>query len=345
MAVAGSMEDFNTALAKGSAHAAILGRIAKAADDLSDTFGETKDKVGAMFAGIAEGALPGLQAAAKGLNQIDFTAFGQKLGASIGILTQAIADGELGNLIFLGLGAGIEKAGLFMGNLLGNADLWIGIAETAASSFNVLQVKLLQIFGTASDFFAATITSLLQQVFAGFAGSKMGGLLGLKREDVQVQKFGDIFAQKRAQTKLGEDLIFGDFLKGNEGQLKAGTERLLKAVREAWKNSGGEMGAEFEKKIAEIAGRVPQMFEKLPKPDPNAPPPPPDAKLKFSGKGPDVNALERIGLVRLGGNPAADYARRSAFGIEALNKAAAAQTVLLQKIAAKNLDPGGELLL
>lgn len=108
--ISGDLDGFREALAASAREAAVFDRNAAAFDKLGDTLGRLKSKVGGLFAGIAEGAAPGIQAVLDQLNNVDLTGIGVQLGNILTAFAQAFREGQLSTLIAQTISFGFESA-------------------------------------------------------------------------------------------------------------------------------------------------------------------------------------------------------------------------------------------
>lgn len=99
MQIARDMKGFNDSLGGTAGAADVVARTAAAFDQIGDTIAVIKSQVGGMFAGIAEGAAPALQAIMDFVSGIDWVAIGTNIGTVLNGLTQAFKLGELGGLL------------------------------------------------------------------------------------------------------------------------------------------------------------------------------------------------------------------------------------------------------
>ena len=106
--LANSSKQFSAALMDNAAAAQQIAKNAAAFQQIEISIGQIKSKGENLFAGIAAGAAPGLQAALDALNKIDLTELGQKFGTVIAGFGEAIKEGKLGELLELSLEAGMQ---------------------------------------------------------------------------------------------------------------------------------------------------------------------------------------------------------------------------------------------
>jgi hypothetical protein len=99
---------FAQALAKSAHDAEIWQRNANVFAKLNRDTGEIKSHVATMFAGIAEGAAPGIQAIEDRLNTMDLSGLGQQFGKGLSALLEGFQEGKLSELIALSLKTGFD---------------------------------------------------------------------------------------------------------------------------------------------------------------------------------------------------------------------------------------------
>jgi hypothetical protein len=105
--VARDMAGFREALAASAQTAALFEERARAFDRIGDTLTIIKSRVGGLFAGIAEGAAPALQAILDFVNGLDFEGIGQRIGGILTAITQAFREGRVSELIAVSIHAGL----------------------------------------------------------------------------------------------------------------------------------------------------------------------------------------------------------------------------------------------
>ncbi len=106
--LARSSKEFAAALQASAAQGQKMEQNAAAFHKIERSMAQLKTKTEDLFAGIAEGVAPGLQAILDALNTIDLTGIGEKIGTLFKGLTQALRDAKLGELLALSLNAGLE---------------------------------------------------------------------------------------------------------------------------------------------------------------------------------------------------------------------------------------------
>lgn len=143
--LARSGEDVAHAMADAGEQAALFGRNAASFEKLEMGIGRLKGRFNTLFAGIAEGAAPGLQALVDMLNKIDLSGLGKRIGDIFLAVTTAAKVGQLTELLRLGLSAAFESAMTILVNrvrILGSAlpSLMVaGMAQAIAIQAGMMQ--------------------------------------------------------------------------------------------------------------------------------------------------------------------------------------------------------------
>jgi hypothetical protein len=168
-----SGKEFAEAMAEAAPMSYVFDRIAKSAALIERTVMAIKRNFGGLFAGIAEGAIPGIQKALDMLKSIDLTSIGQKIGKVIGAVGDAIGSGQLTELLTLSLAAGFEQ-GAFYGERLivtFGAGLAAAIPEALAAGFQasaaVLEAAGQFLFNTAAQNKIARLRKEISEIQQG----------------------------------------------------------------------------------------------------------------------------------------------------------------------------------
>lgn len=106
--LARSGQAFADAMKDNAAAADQMERNASAFEKIEISLGKLRSKGNNFFAGIAEGAAPGIQRVLDMLNKFDLSGLGKKIGNVFAVIAQSIADHNLGELLKLSLNAGLE---------------------------------------------------------------------------------------------------------------------------------------------------------------------------------------------------------------------------------------------
>ena len=106
--VARSADEFGTAMAGANVQAGMFQRNAAEFEAVDKGLAKLKTRFNGLFLGVAEGMAPALNGVLNVLNQIDLTGFGQKIGQAMGGAFEALREGQLGELLWLGLKSGFD---------------------------------------------------------------------------------------------------------------------------------------------------------------------------------------------------------------------------------------------
>lgn len=109
--IARSGEEFAAAMKKAGPAALQAQRTAEAFNRLSTGMRQISTKADSFFAGIAEGAAPGIQAIVNALNKINLSGIGLKVGKVIGVILGSIQAGNFTEVISSAIAAGFEQGG------------------------------------------------------------------------------------------------------------------------------------------------------------------------------------------------------------------------------------------
>jgi len=313
MQLARSTEEFAEAIKKSAQQAELFQRNAAAFAKIERGLAALKGKFNSFWAGIAEGAAPGVQAALDALKGIDFSGMGQKIGQVIGVMIQAIKDGQLGELLSLSLQAGFEKAFTFASSLFGNVDFWAGLGQVALGGFSVLGRGIIEMMMKVESFSSAIWMKIGEEAAAVLTNSKIGQMLGLS--PTQARSFKEIFDTNQKGMSGMLDATLGtrqEFMDSAMGMLGDGKKDLKSSIAEAIAaSSGGAAGEKLKALFDSLLARIPQGTEAAPG-VPNELIP--GADKSGGARKQDVNALERIGgIFNFGGLARGnDEARRTA---------------------------------
>jgi len=246
--LARSGDEFAIAMDHAADRAEIFARNAAGFERLEHSVERIKALGTGFFLGIAEGAAPGISAAAEAINHIDLTGLGQQLGSLIAGLGEAIHQGRVGEILELSLKAGIKGAmDFFKGQLVG-PDSIFGGAQGLGHAFST---GLQEIF--VRDQRGNILGELIQKAFNQASG-------------INAPPAENPFRDQLAKLLSG---LSADALKAFQG------------------TESGLGGANTLANTKELTTR----------------------SLRSDNS--DVNALERIGLVRLGGPGGSDYAQQT----------------------------------
>ena len=301
------MEDFAAAVKRSADGAALFERNAKAFHDIERSLQQLSGKGNSFFAGIAEGAAPGIQMLLDKLNTIDLTAFGKRFGDVLAVGTEAFAQGEFADLFELSLRAGIQGGSNFMLEKIGE---W---SKAIADAFQDPALKKGKM-GFFENVGLATVA--LPQGLAGFAGSVTSDL-GLafpweeKLTDMMLGNFQSWldYSDEHGGWLGGKGLLDGVNANGTNVFANELKERFQKYLDDIDERRNGH--ADIMENAARAFGGADEVRAGI------------FRKAGAGGAGRlDVNSLERIGgLFNVGGgNRSLDYARRTADGVGTTNQ-------------------------
>ena len=196
---------------------AIMDRNAKLFDAIGDSLGHIKMKSMGLFAGMAEGLAPALKAIGDGIDGLDLSGVGRKIGDGIMVMVEAFKGGEIGELLGLSLKLGFETAvnwlssgllGVGVGFLavLSNGALWSSIVDVASSAFLGLGAVLLTVFETPIVYLRTSMDKVIGELFE-FLGKipGLGKALGL--QDFKAESINTYFDQNQAANRARADLL------------------------------------------------------------------------------------------------------------------------------------------
>lgn len=285
--IARSAEEFAEAMKQAEPVAKLMGENAKAFAKIDLSILGVKAKGASLFAGIAAGAAPGLQAGLDILNKIDLAGVGRRVGQVFAAIGPAIQQQRLGELLELSLTVGFAKAVNAFSRMMQSV-----FAALPAALGGLFQIALGAQFKAFSSVFAVLAVGLdkLSHVFP---------------ENSPVAKQWSSLAVAMAETSSDFDQVAGSRLRESfKAAVEAG-RAFLKANPIDLIDTSSQ-----EKLLVELFGKLlPKVAEQAIKK--------PDAGL---GNGDtrgaraqdrDANAFERIGFI-FGGGAGTDYPAQTA---------------------------------
>lgn len=112
------LQGFREAFAESARESAVFGRTAAVFDRLGDMVPRIRGEIEGMWAGMAEGAAPAIEAVLGALKGIDWVGIGERIGRIATAVTQAFREGKLEEYFTLSLQAGVQGASnLMMGEI------------------------------------------------------------------------------------------------------------------------------------------------------------------------------------------------------------------------------------
>lgn len=219
----------------------VLGRNVPILDSISDAFDRLPNKATQLFAGILDQIAPSVQAILEGLESIDLTRAGQRIGAYLNVAAEEIREGRLGEFVGLTIEAGFEtgfaavremidklmetETAKAVGNFSVTLVAGIGKAFIDLQSFfkgfwHAIAVYAGMVLATAftaavnalAAGLEAAINGALKMLPAGLGG---GGSLKLGRMD------------SPGEADFGKAFIVGQAIAQNEATFLKGTVQLL----------------------------------------------------------------------------------------------------------------------
>lgn len=309
--LARSTDDFTHAMKSAAEQAAIFQRNSNSFFHLELSLDKLKGKMNTLFAGIAEGAAPGIQKVADMLDSVSLTGFGVGIGRGITAITEAFSEGSLIELIALTISTGFE----------------IGLAAVPALLEN-LGYTLLKVIETPLAYLQAGLTYAEEKTmewmyaFMGMLPKGVQKALGVDPEnlaalkDFKADSFSDIMKDRKDDgVKFFSDDNGFDNVKSDS------SARLKEALASI-------------KKISEpLAAMVNGLVSRAPKPDASKVIPRGGNTLaseSYTYK-PEFTAFEKMGFVMGGSsNPATEHARRTA---DATQKTATLMETVVQLLS------------
>ncbi len=250
--------DFGDGLAKAAQQAALFERNAAAFEKIGDSIEAIKANGRSLFAGIAEGAAPGIQRVVDKLNEIDLSGLGKKIGGAADILTSALAEGKAGELLGLSLQMGAERAFNFTIALYSNPAMWKGVGQAALGAFSAAGTGLLKIIPAALALEQARADKTRQLPFAALSRVPvLGDALGLA--GFKTDSFGELFKTHFAANSAAFNKLFGDNFKDAFGFGADGAANIKTALAQSLKEAGAspETQAAWNKMVASLAKNHP----------------------------------------------------------------------------------------
>jgi hypothetical protein len=330
-----STGDFSEALHKAAADADIYQRNAQSFARLEIGLDRIKEKTWNLFAGMAEGAAPAIQAIVDKLNHIDLSGIGQKIGAVLSVITEAFKEGTFTKLLVLSIKTGFEIGAQYIipfTEKLGYELLKVFRVgqdyQRAAILESVMLLmegvsKLQGIFHNLSNEIAAGFDFAIQKLMAGLASvPKLGAALGL--DGFEAESYEKILHDINYKTNPAKPEYhapsFDQMLKVSQAiggpsedaalaYIDADIQERLKAANAAARS----ILAPFE---AMVKGLLTRAEANRQQQNPSNPHPQPGETLEPTKSlyKPEFTDLEKMGAINRSGtnNPALDYARRTA---------------------------------
>lgn len=298
-------------------NAAVAGRnwerVSAAFEQIEIAWNRVKEIGSGFFAGIAEGMVPALQQGLAILQSFQgtITSIGQKIGHMFTGIAEAFKEGKLLELLEMTFEAGVEYFTNILSGTIGSGGFWMGIFKVMAGSFGIQFFAMLKIVASIGQVMIAAFDTAFQHMVELMSKVMPAVGLAMNLTGLKVQSFAQNYSDAQKTGAAGMDtvtgLMTGSADLGVEGARQTGT-----AVTDAFKNSGGPMQEALKNFWAGLVGRGTAALPKT---------------ADTKGAGGDVldqkgtyklegNALEKMGFVMGGANPAIDYQRRTAIATE-----------------------------
>jgi len=328
MQLAGNLTDVSAAMGKAKTDADAFARSGDAFAHLNSSLDDIKHKTDTLFVGMAEGAVPAIQAIVDLLNQIDLTGLGQRIGHLFSGVTEAWKQGKITELMQLSFEAAVEFLVNFISNTLGSGDFWKGIGERMVGGLIVEAAALFKIFASIGTVLLAGIDTAFQEMFELIGKTpKLGKWFGL--EGYQAGTFNENYASRRKEGEEGQQVV-SDILGSGLKMSADGIKKQVNSVMEAAASAGGPAQENLkhfwdglDTRTAGPASPAPAANTSTAGPTPpasrqTASPAPVQSQNSAREKDaykPEHLSLEKMGFV-MGGNSSLEYNRRTAVAVE-----------------------------
>ena len=334
--IARSADDFQKAIKEAGPQAAVFERVAGMFSRIDRLVASIKSNFGNFFVGIAAGLGPELE---KALQKIK--GFSDKVGPAI---AGAVATGHLEDLVEDALEAAFEQGSYYGSRLL--EVVAVGFGDAVGAALLAALEDFIPMYVSGMDNAVKLVASRSRentdiQNYKDFTRvSKEHEAKGDTAGAIKWNKAAQDWAAKAAaetdyQNKIlksGSDMMNTD-IKGAVTNIMTGISTGIKDVAATWKNSDdpNHPHTALDKLNADLG----KWALSAPPSAANTPPPPKELTSTSYTYKPEFNAFEKMGFVMRGGsaNPAVEYARRTADGIQRL--------IGLQETTVQLLETGG----
>ena len=329
-------KEFAEAMQEAGQQAAIFDRMAAASGLIERTILGIKRQVTGLFAGIAEGAIPGIQAALDMLKKIDLTSIGEKIGKVIGAVGEAIASGEFVDLLKETFQAGWE----FVGNY--GVKIFNGVVEAMATRFQQFLTGLPAAFGVTFQAIGALMVLNLGTKLAVFLGMMGDALKAVGMDKLAGKAFGaaSSVASASADKGVNANADLKSSLAKSLGEMPGQAKEIMDSFKSGFTGTenvfGTASGDKLQEHMASLMARVKPLMAG-----------------ETAGGGEDVpfgaglshktegNVFEKMGFVSGGaGGPAQDTARNTAATVDLLTQMRDQDRAFWDSHAGNNYDPG-----
>jgi hypothetical protein len=306
-----STKDFGAAMADAAEEAQNWQRIAPLFNDVSSAMAKIKEIGEGFFAGIAEGIAPALEAGLKWLESFKsgITAIGQGIGKIFTGITEAFREGKIGELLNLTFAASVEFLTNMIINTLGSGSFWSGIFNVMVGSFVTAFAKVLEILASIGQVLTASLDTAFQKFYEAIGKTKIGAALGIS--GYKAETFSQNLDDEKKRDAGGMEAV-----KAIEGMGQSffglGAKELNQVIKTSLANSGGAEQDKLKNFWTGLMAKVPALAKSA-----DTTPGGGDLSTEKYTYKPDFTAFEKMGFVSGGAsNPATEYARRTADGVQ-----------------------------
>jgi hypothetical protein len=249
----------------------VLERSAALFDQVGDGFAHLKTKMGGLFVGIMDQLAPQIAPLMEEIDKIDFTKWGQQIGAALAIFVEAFKEGKIGELLALSLKIGIgEGMNFLMGTLngtmtafmtaLSDPAIWKGLGNSILGILMQLGAGLITVFAKPLTILQAGMDWIIQQLYAGIAKIPgVGGMLGLN--GFKAESFSSLLAGREKEgtflTNQAADAknLGAQFVDAGLAQIRAGSPAIKDAYKIGFEDLGNAIDMSGAKaQLADLAG-------------------------------------------------------------------------------------------
>jgi hypothetical protein len=310
-----SAKEFQETMAAAGPQAAIFARMAAGAELLNRSLFQIKLQLTGLWAGIAEGAIPGLQKVFDYLKAIDLTDVGKRLGAVIGLLGESLGSGKFSEMLSLAIEVGFEKGEFFAVRLAGSlgAALMVVVPKALEAAFQMSKMagrtfssmSLEWDLSRRKAYVAELEREKASQANTGSWSKGDEAKLTAARASEQLTKSAIAVHSRESMESTVESI------KKLSAEIATSMPQAMAAAQEAWKSIGGGPDTDASKHLAALMADFQSRLQAL------LPAVRTDSgKAIEFGKGmhhrTEGNVFEKMGFVTGGGGPAQDTAHNTA---------------------------------
>jgi len=237
MQFARSLEEGTTAMRGAAQLGSLYERNGEAFAKIERTIEQIKNKGKGLFAGIAEGAAPGVQALLDMLNKIDLKDIGQNIGNILGSVVGAFRGGELGNVVFLSMASAFERVSM----LIANPAFWEGLSSALFAATNIG---------------GGIIRSIVVNSKAAIAAINDPGAM-TKDGKIDPDLFAGSFKKNKARLNLVADRVDADLRDEANAAMQDALAKLGPAIKGVMSGRGGPASQQ----LAELLDKFKMTFD------------------------------------------------------------------------------------